>query len=222
MNIRGKTEQVWFFALAALSMHVSAQCHFTFTPNTGNNMTVLVRTSINPNINGEPLEAGDEIGVFNRNGLCAGSIQWNQENAAITVWGDNDQTDPVDGIAVNDTMRFHVWDKSQSQELAAIVTFENESHLTYAADRIAKLQTLTVQFTRTIPQNGLVLLRNDRDRITVTLYDLRGKTVARFTGIGTGEEIVERIKKRGLPRGRYFAAIQTGGSRIIHLPNVVE
>jgi hypothetical protein len=81
MNIRGKTEQVWFFALAALSMHVSAQCHFTFTPNTGNNMTVLVRTSINPNINGEPLEAGDEIGVFNRNGLCAGSIQWNRENA---------------------------------------------------------------------------------------------------------------------------------------------
>lgn len=217
MNIRGKTKQVCFIVLVIMYIQLYAQNHFTFTPNTGNNMTVLVRTSINPNINGESLEAGDEIGVFNRDGLCVGAITWNQQNAAITVWGDNDQTESIDGIAVNDTLHFRVWDKSQSNDMIAIVTFENETHLTYAVDRIAKLQTLTVPHTMIGPQNNIVFQKNERDGELITIFDIRGKTIINFIGIGVEAEIAERIKKNGLPHGNYLAVIKTKKAKRIKI-----
>ena len=219
MTIRRK-KYLFFSMIVIMSIQLYAQSHFTFASNTGNNMTVLVRTSINPNINGEPLEAGDEIGVFNGDGLCVGAITWNRQNAAITVWGDNDQTDAIDGIAANDTLLYHIWDKSRSKDLIATVTYENEAGLTYAVDRIAKLQTLTVQPTGIRFQEYIVSRINKLDNETVTIFDIRGKIVTRFDGTAGEEGIVERIKKSGLPYGKYLAAIKVRGvktSKIISL-----
>src|SRR3990172_8900881 len=75
-----------------ISAQAVAQVHFTFTPNTGEEATVAVPTSANPNIGGSPLASGDEIGVFTPAGLCVGAVIWTGSNTVITVWGDNDQT----------------------------------------------------------------------------------------------------------------------------------
>jgi hypothetical protein len=135
--------------------------HFISISNTGGNMIVLVQASITPTINGEPLETGDEIGVFDENGLCVGASTWDKRNDAITVWGDDDQTAAVDGIKENDTLHFRIWDKSESRELTSAVTFDNESQCTYEANKIAILQTLT----------GNVDLRNYRIRKTIPIRE---------------------------------------------------
>jgi hypothetical protein len=202
---------MFFCFMVFLSIHSYAQSHFTFSSNTGNNMTVLVAASISPNIHGESLETGDEIGVFNRNGLCVGAITWKNQTAAITVWGDNDQTTVVDGMEANDTLRFHIWDASKSKDFIAIVAFENESQCAYGANKIVKLRTLTVQSATIRSTEFFTAGKNELQSETVTIFDITGKMVARIDGIATEEGIIEKIKMNELPHGRYVAALRSKG-----------
>ncbi len=92
---------------------VFAQQHFKGVSNTGNNATVAAPASANPAILGALLATGDEIGVFTPGGLCAGSVVWEEgKNAAIIAWGDNDQTQEIDGLRAGETIRFCLWRKS--------------------------------------------------------------------------------------------------------------
>lgn len=118
--------------------------HFYFTSKTGNNATICVPLSVNPNIGGIPLSFGDEIGVFSPTGLCVGAIVWTQSNNAITVWGDNDMTPEIDGIQVGDTMHYRIWKASENREYFV----DNVSYLLgdgiYRVDGIYVLNVLFV------------------------------------------------------------------------------
>lgn len=123
---------VIFLSIVAIS--VSAQTHFTFTSQTGNNMTVIVQTAINPAINGQPLASGDEIGVFTPAGVCAGARIWDSiHNRSITVWGDNDRTPITDGMITGDTLSYRIWDSSLALEMPAAVTYDTTSPATAEA-----------------------------------------------------------------------------------------
>jgi hypothetical protein len=101
------------------------QAHFTFMSNTGNNAVIGIPLAVNPTVGGTPLAAGDEIGVFTPAGLCVGATVWNGVGAvAVTVWEDNPQTVPVDGIKAGELMKFRVWRQSSSIEsTSATVTY---------------------------------------------------------------------------------------------------
>ena len=116
--------------------------HFLFTDLTGNNMTVVVPTSIAPTIDGSPIEIGDEIGVFPPADLCVGASVWTGSNIAITVWGDDDQTggDP-DGMVTGEALSFKMWDASASTEYDAVVTYSSGVG-TYTPDGISVLASL--------------------------------------------------------------------------------
>jgi hypothetical protein len=118
-----------------------AQKHFTFTATTGNNMTVIIPKSINPQIQGAVMEKGDEIGVFSSAGLCVGAVVWNDVNCAITVWGDNDMTPAIDGMIAGDTLRFRVWDTTAYLELQATAVCSTGKKI-YAVNGITLLKRL--------------------------------------------------------------------------------
>jgi hypothetical protein len=102
--------QTFFIIIGSLAF---AQTHFKGVSNTGNNATVAAPASSNPTILGAPLATGDEIGVFTPGGLCVGSVVWEAgKNAAIIVWGDNDQTPEIDGMRAGETLRFCLWRES--------------------------------------------------------------------------------------------------------------
>jgi hypothetical protein len=133
--------------MAATALSVSGQTHFTFTSLTGNNMTVIVRTVINPTINSQPLASGDEIGVFTPAGLCVGARTWDSiNNRAITVWGDNDMTPDTTGIFPGETLSYRIWDSSLSLELPATATYDTSppatSRGTYVVNGISLLASL--------------------------------------------------------------------------------
>jgi len=98
MKYSQHTLMISFFLSMMLFSSVSQAQHFTFTDLTGNNMTVVVPTSINPTIDGSPIQVDDEIGVFNPAGLCVGASVWTGSNIAITVWGNDKETDPGKGF----------------------------------------------------------------------------------------------------------------------------
>lgn len=79
---------------------------------TGQNASVFIRTDVSPTLNGAVLEEGDEIVILDRNDVCAGKAVWTGETVSITVWGDDEMTDVIDGLQVGDPLRFVVYDVS--------------------------------------------------------------------------------------------------------------
>jgi hypothetical protein len=142
MRVGNEMNRRWIISGAVLWLlfanEAPSQVHFTVELNTGNNMTVLVKAAINPSLNGKPLSSGDEIGAFTPEGRCVGSIVWNRNNAAITVWGDNEQTPAADGIKTGENIDFRIWDADENAEYRAVVEFSSGSS-NYSSDGIAIL-----------------------------------------------------------------------------------
>ena len=117
--------------------------HFIPVTNTGNNATILVRAEIEPAVNGEPLSTLDEIGIFTPSGLCAGAGVWNEgKNLAITVWGDNIQTDRKDGMSEDEKYRFKIW-IAESEEVYDAAAILKSAGALYTPNGIVILESLT-------------------------------------------------------------------------------
>ena len=176
-----------------------AVVHFSFTSNTGNNATVAVPVAANPNIGGTTLIAGDEIGAFTPAGLCAGAIVWSDTNAALTVWGDNDQTPGIDGLRAGEQIYYRLWRQSSNTEYQNVAVTYATGTGAFQANGIFVLSSLTanqtakVEDTKGLPaqfslgQNypnpfnpsttieyGLPL----RARVTLEVYDVAGNRVS--------------------------------------------
>jgi hypothetical protein len=68
-------------------------------------------------INGEPANIGDEIGVFDPDGvLCGHTIIENSGLYVLTVYGDDASTVFDEGAVENDILTFKVWDLSENFE----------------------------------------------------------------------------------------------------------
>ena len=85
---------------------------------TGYNATIGIKSDVV--INGNLiLEAEDEIAVFTPDGsVCAGTEPWDGKNIAITAWGDDSQTEEIDGLRGGEEMLFRIWDDSANKEIA--------------------------------------------------------------------------------------------------------
>jgi hypothetical protein len=164
-------KRLWysFFILSIAFISVSGQTHFTFTSQTGNNMTVIAQTSINPTINNQPLAKGDEIGVFTPAGLCVGARTWDSiNNKAITVWGDINVTPDTTGMFSGETLSYRIWDSSLALELPATATYDTlppaTARGTYVVNGISFLATL---FAPPMPQK--ILLVSPSNSITINV-----------------------------------------------------
>jgi hypothetical protein len=121
----------------------TSQTHFTFTSSTGNDATVAIPTSANPNINGTSLANGDEIGAFTPAGLCVGAVVWSATNTALTVWGDNDLTPAVDGMAAGEQISYRVWDQSSNTEYTTVNVTYSQGDGNYSANALYVLSSLS-------------------------------------------------------------------------------
>ncbi len=129
-----------FFAIAAT---VSAQSHFKSVGSTGSNATLAVPASANPSVMGAPLASGDEIGVFTPDGLCVGATTWQAgQNAVLVAWGDNDQTQEVDGLRAGERMHFCVWQKSSHNGYGDVAVAFTSGDGLYAANGIYVMTSL--------------------------------------------------------------------------------
>ncbi|HEY9187446.1 MAG TPA: T9SS type A sorting domain-containing protein [Ignavibacteria bacterium] len=100
---------------------------WSFVSNTGNNASISIPISSSPTIGEEKIKNGDAIGVFylrNDSMFCAGYTIWNySSNNGIIIWGDNAQTPIKDGFALNELIRFKIWDSKNNKEYPAHVKF---------------------------------------------------------------------------------------------------
>ncbi|MFC1558813.1 two-component regulator propeller domain-containing protein [candidate division KSB1 bacterium] len=125
--------------------------YFTFASSTGNNATILIQTSINPQINGADLENGDEIGIYTPAGLCCGAGVWDgTSNLAVTVWGDDSEEDGINGFQAGEAFNFKIWDASADIVYDSVSSAAQSGSLTYSTNGITILSSLNASGTGTI------------------------------------------------------------------------
>ncbi len=112
---------------------------------TGQNATVFIQADVSPTINGVLLDSEDEIIVVDQNGNCAGKAVWTGETASITVWGDDEMTETVDGLQLGESLRFIVYDASEQMIYgsdASSVDVEFETDFPFDADGVYRPDAL--------------------------------------------------------------------------------
>ncbi|MCX6257077.1 MAG: hypothetical protein NTW49_04135 [Bacteroidia bacterium] len=97
--------------------------HYTIT---GTNHSILIPSTAQLSVDGQPLETGDYIGVFyDLNGIpaCGGYVEWTGSTCAVSAWGDDSQTTLKDGFASNEAFLWKVWRASVNMVYNATVTY---------------------------------------------------------------------------------------------------
>ena len=108
------------------TVYAGETVHFTPVQATGQSQPVIL---LNAQVNGKPLEAGDEVGIFD-DSLCVGAASFDGSyNFIITVW--QEVTLPGDilkqGGRSSYPMSFKVWQQSSTTEGEATPTYKTGS-----------------------------------------------------------------------------------------------
>ncbi|MBE0637343.1 MAG: T9SS type A sorting domain-containing protein [Bacteroidales bacterium] len=72
------------------------------------------------------IEEGDFIGAFNEEGKCFGFVEWNQNNTAITLFGDDQTTDEMDGFTEHGFINFRLMKSITNQEVWLEAQYNND------------------------------------------------------------------------------------------------
>jgi len=94
--------------------------HFRYQM-TGDNMSALITEAV---LDGESLEADDEIGVFTPDGLCAGGVTLDGEwPVGMALWGEDPSEAGIQGFRADEAILWRYWDRSAGEEFAAEAEF---------------------------------------------------------------------------------------------------
>jgi hypothetical protein len=160
-----------------------ADLPWTYT-NTGSNHTIIIDTSVHPNVKGTPLSIGDYIGVFFDSGgtlACAGYEMWTGIGAiSIAAFG-NDLTLPAkDGFIVGEQFHWKIWRHTDGKVFDAVSTYKPVGGIIsdtgrYTTNGLSSLRSLTsvelISLTIQVGTNwnivSLPLQVNDQRRIVL-------------------------------------------------------
>ncbi|MBN1782262.1 T9SS type A sorting domain-containing protein [bacterium] len=212
---------------------VLAADHFQFTSNTGENATVIIPLDAAPGYSdGSPLNISDEIGIFNAGAMCCGAAVWQGVNTAVTVWGDDSQTDAVDGFQPGDTLYYRIWNKSEDCECEAEAAYQDGISGTYTTDGLYVLTGLVVSPETASDASGaeaiprvFALMQNQPNPfnpstairfsvpvncdVRIVIYDILGKEVETLTeGTRTPGTYIVQWNAGSCPNGIYLLRMQ--------------
>ena len=107
--------------------------------NTGNNMTLGILNDswlVSPDL-------GDEIVVFNSDGLVVGNAPYTEGNMAITLWGDDLLTKEKDGLSLGEKLDIRLWRNSIGVEEIIDVHNWKEGEGYYSTNGISIIGSIT-------------------------------------------------------------------------------
>jgi hypothetical protein len=209
--------KVKFNAKGVLSQPRATRYFEVSNKATGADATILLTQSVSQ----EVLQIGDEVGVFNVNGLLCGSVVWNGANTAITVKGDDPLTVPQEGMKTGETYQLRVKRQGFALPIRMNGTFENAGQSQYAADNIAPLTKLTLIEMPTLPfleqafayaagTELMIRLEGDDDHAQVTLTDAMGNILQSIPEHqNQGKVQIWKFDTTPFADGTYFYTVKT-------------
>jgi len=113
----------------------STPSHFHSVPNTGHSMNVVLSEW---NVRGQ-LSAGDEISVKCGSDVIAGTAVVREGMTFLTVWGDDNTTEQIDGVVAESNLVFTYWFADADSEAVLIATRNDGLPVTYSTDTWAAI-----------------------------------------------------------------------------------
>jgi hypothetical protein len=113
------------FATFIVSNNAFAQLfHFSVTEgDPTNSMTILMDSDTDPTLDGIAIEPGDEIGMFNKDGVCVGAIAWENDVTYITAWGKDGSTP---GYLAGEEFQYRLWSAAADKEYDNITVVHHD------------------------------------------------------------------------------------------------
>jgi hypothetical protein len=196
---------------------------------TGTSHTIAIERRTLDNIPG--ITAGDYIGVFTQNGICAGMIEYQEgeDNVALTAFGDDPTTASLtEGFIPNEFLNFRMYKPTTGEEFTLECTFDQNMPNTdlFAFDGLSKIVDITATATsiEELTLNDVELYPNPaNDRVTVNCIGRISKN-AELTvySIEEGKLIMNKrlvsnkieLDIHSMAQGVYFVKV-TDGSNVI-------
>lgn len=138
---------------------------------TDNNAVVLFQNKILNNI----LQPGDEIGIFDNNGLLCGSGIYEGKNLVITVYGDDNSTKEKDGFLPGEKFEVKIYSKKLNKEFNPVnVTWLNDdgSYKVNGIDIVSSLSINKYKFNGNAELEVLTNYPNPFNPTTTVAYNL--------------------------------------------------
>ena len=200
--------------------------------NTGDNMIIGIPLNA---WNSIP-EIGDEIAAYNSKGNLVGSVTFNGESTALTVWGDDPTTEYVEGLVVGENINLEIW--RQSDNTIEVISIDNwvEGSDIYVSNGIAVAGN--ARFNSTLDM-GYELYSNfpnpfdlqttisffvpDYGNVKIAVYDLVGNMVKELTNTNFEPGMYDlQFESGNLAQGAYFVKMQAGGTILTKKIDIVK
>jgi hypothetical protein len=213
---------------------------FRFTANTEKNATIIILKDASILVNGEPIEIGDEIGVFTPDSLCVGAGVWQDDGATFAAWENDVMTEEKDGINHGEQMHFRIWRKSvntqyKQEQVRFTETNYSTGDDTYSTNAIYVIDMLTAEqiivsapYVRTPgfphsfsleqnypnpfnPETTIGYRVPTESHVRITLHNLIGQQVDTIVDeFHLPGEYEVRFSGKNLPSGIYAYRMQAG------------
>ena len=131
------------------------------------------------------INIGDEIGAFDCNENLIGSAVYNNDNLAITVWGDDIISEEKDGAKHGELIKLKLWDCHNHTEKELFIIWEKGSQV-YTKDAINVVRNISSYNNYNRRKNtyfndlttlNQIITDNDSDQDTSSFYLLMNKLV---------------------------------------------
>ena len=168
---------------------------------TGSNSTIFVNMDDRFN--------GNEVGAYSSMDELIGSGMIHEGIAAITVWGDNAQTEQIDGAKDLEPLKFKMLDKNnielmdvELKNIESIISGEMAEQFLYSQDQIHYAKGYITEEGASVSVN-LMNSPNPFSDITYIQFDLPAKTYADLEIYSMDGRKIFARKWSGLEKGSY-------------------
>ena len=202
--------------------------YFKTTINTGSNMTLGI-----PKITWEtepPI--GSEIGVYNSDGLLVGSGVFTGKNLAISIWGNDEYSQKIDGMKENSMFSIVLMANGKEQNLHVDSWLEgDEFYKTNKISVVEKLSIINYQLSITkLFQNNpnpfsetteIGFYLPEKAFVEIELFNLIGENIKTIhsQNLSSGNHTIV-FERKNLPTGVYFYRLKSSDFSDTKIMNV--
>ena len=204
--------------------------HFKNVKNTGTNMTIGFPKSawnVVPN-------SGDELGVFNANGVLVGSTVFSNTNLAVSVWGNDETTESIEGLMDNENMTFKLWNSSTNIEEVFFVESWEKGEETYSTNGISIAEKVSLvgnshfSISQNVPNpfsdySEIEFYLPESKFVTISIYNLIGDKLEEVVNndFEAGNHKI-KIDGKNLSAGTYYYKISTDAFVATKAMNIIK
>jgi hypothetical protein len=174
----------------------------------------------------EQIQPGDFIGAFNENGTCVGltEVMREDENIALTVFGDEAMTEVSEGMAIGETIGFRLYNGSTQTEIPVAVQYSNEVKYAgglFAENGVSIVEDIICSTFVEEMNAGEVSVYPNPSKGLVTIHVEDASLDYHFTISNMGGQVILDDHFRGsvrmnfsdYPKGVYLVVIKSAGKQ---------